>query len=211
MPAELHELRTYLSAKLLWNPDTDVERHIREFCNAYYGEAGEDIIKFINLFEKYARGWNAAMCSEGHLDCYGGGFSTQNGTSVSALNIRKLDKLAKQIKAHELTDEQARRVYGFELSWRFFKCVVCKGEFNWFSPYANPMEASEQLYNDFGEYGVKYLMESGRVPVGEEYSPNFSTRPIYWFSDMSERAPDFQIQAKLFPVINIIIRRLFFR
>ncbi len=29
IPAELHELRTYLVCKLLWNPDTDIEMHIK--------------------------------------------------------------------------------------------------------------------------------------------------------------------------------------
>ena len=51
VPGELHELRTYLICKLLWNPDTDVDRHIREFCDAYYGAAADDVIEFIYYFE----------------------------------------------------------------------------------------------------------------------------------------------------------------
>lgn len=209
VPAELHELKTYLSAQLLWNPDTDVERHIREFCAAYYGAAGEDVVKFIELFEKYAHGWNICSNTDGHLGCYGGGFSTRNGTSLNAADIQILNALMRQIKSNLLTEKQMQRITGFELSWRFFKLVVNKDEFNWLSPFADPLEASAQLYDDMNAYGVKYLAESGQIPVGDEYSPNFCTCPIYWFSDMSERAQVFQLQAKFYPVINRLMRHLF--
>jgi hypothetical protein len=36
---EFHELRAYLLARLLWNPDLDWRDLRREFCAAYYGEA----------------------------------------------------------------------------------------------------------------------------------------------------------------------------
>lgn len=204
-PAELHELRTYLSAKLLWNPDTDIQTHIREFCAAYYGDAAEDIVKFIGLFEEYVRGRNMYTFTECHLGCYGGGLSSLNGTSLTCCNVKELDKLMNCITAHEMTEEQSHRTKGFELSWQYFKRVTNAGEFNWFSPIADPLEASRQMYNDFESYGVKYLAESGNIPVGSEYSPNFATYPNYWFADMSERAPVFRFQAIFYPIINKVL------
>lgn len=47
-PSELFELRSYLTAKLLWNPDLDAEEIIQEFVNGYYEEAGVYIKNYID-------------------------------------------------------------------------------------------------------------------------------------------------------------------
>lgn len=51
-PSELFELRSYLMAKLLWNPDSNVDDLITEFTNGYYQEAGIYIKKYIDLIHK---------------------------------------------------------------------------------------------------------------------------------------------------------------
>jgi hypothetical protein len=48
-PSELFELRSYLTAKLLWNPDQNLEGLVTEFTNGYYEEAGPFIKQYINL------------------------------------------------------------------------------------------------------------------------------------------------------------------
>lgn len=47
-PSELFELRSYLTAKLLWNPDANAEEIITEFVNAYYEEGGVFVKKYID-------------------------------------------------------------------------------------------------------------------------------------------------------------------
>ncbi|WP_242155818.1 DUF4838 domain-containing protein [Aestuariivivens sediminis] len=47
-PSELFELRSYLMAKLLWNPDLIVDDLITEFTNGYYHEAGVYVKAYIN-------------------------------------------------------------------------------------------------------------------------------------------------------------------
>lgn len=49
---EFSELKSYLIAKLLWNPDADVQKIIREFTDGYYGPAGKWIRKYISALEK---------------------------------------------------------------------------------------------------------------------------------------------------------------
>lgn len=44
---EFSELKAYILAKLLWNPDADVDAIIVEFTDGYYGAAGEWIRKYI--------------------------------------------------------------------------------------------------------------------------------------------------------------------
>ena len=46
---EFCELRTYILAKLLWNPYQDVEPIIDDFVHGYYGPAGKYIREYINL------------------------------------------------------------------------------------------------------------------------------------------------------------------
>jgi hypothetical protein len=46
---ELGELRTYLIAKLLWNPDIDINQVTDDFLSGYYGAAGKFIRRYIDL------------------------------------------------------------------------------------------------------------------------------------------------------------------
>jgi len=52
-------LRAYVLAKLLWNPDTDVQKHTSEFLKAYYGEAAPGIKAYLDLVESQVRGGKA--------------------------------------------------------------------------------------------------------------------------------------------------------
>lgn len=49
---EFGPLRAYLLAKLLWNPDADLERHTTEFLNAYYGKAAPLTRSYLRLLEQ---------------------------------------------------------------------------------------------------------------------------------------------------------------
>jgi len=46
-PSELFELRSYLMAKLLWDPNLDSNLVIKDFTNGYYGKGGVYIAKYI--------------------------------------------------------------------------------------------------------------------------------------------------------------------
>ena len=47
-PSELFELRSYLTAKLLWNPELDFEATMNDFCNRYYGPAAPFVLDYIH-------------------------------------------------------------------------------------------------------------------------------------------------------------------
>jgi hypothetical protein len=49
---EFSELKSWLIAKLLWNPDADAQQIITEFTDGYYGDAGKWIRKYISALEK---------------------------------------------------------------------------------------------------------------------------------------------------------------
>jgi hypothetical protein len=52
---EMGPLRAYVLAELLWNPDTDVQKHIREFANAYYGKAAPKILAYLDTTHRPVR------------------------------------------------------------------------------------------------------------------------------------------------------------
>ncbi|MFQ6096843.1 MAG: DUF4838 domain-containing protein, partial [Armatimonadota bacterium] len=52
--AEFAELRTYIMAKTLWDPDYDTDKAIDEFLAGYYGAAAKPIREYINLIHEKA-------------------------------------------------------------------------------------------------------------------------------------------------------------
>ena len=51
IPYGLEHVRSYIYARLLWNPDFDVTEGTREFCDAYYGDAAEEMNKYAVTLE----------------------------------------------------------------------------------------------------------------------------------------------------------------
>ena len=52
---EMGPLRAYVLAKLLWDPETDLERHVREFTDAYFGGAGAKIREYLEITHRLVR------------------------------------------------------------------------------------------------------------------------------------------------------------
>ncbi len=48
-PSELFELRSYVMAKLLWNPDANYDELVFEFTEGYYGKAGIYVREYLKL------------------------------------------------------------------------------------------------------------------------------------------------------------------
>jgi hypothetical protein len=48
---EFAELRSYLISRLLWNPDTDVNKVIDDFMYGYYGRAGQLVKQYFDLLQ----------------------------------------------------------------------------------------------------------------------------------------------------------------
>ena len=51
----MEPLRAYVLAKLLWNPDADVQKHINEFANACYGKAAPKILAYLDTIHRPVR------------------------------------------------------------------------------------------------------------------------------------------------------------
>lgn len=63
--SEFHNLRTYVIAKLLWNPDVDVEALIDDFLLHFYGAAAPPLRVYINALH------DSLSAADGRLGIYG--------------------------------------------------------------------------------------------------------------------------------------------
>ena len=48
-------LRAYVLAKILWNPQTDVQKHIDEFLSAYFGRCATKVRAYLDLLQNQVR------------------------------------------------------------------------------------------------------------------------------------------------------------
>ena len=75
------ELRAWVLAKLLWNPEEDERALVREFLDGYYGpKAAESIYQYLELMHEASRGHN--------LTCY-------SGTDAPFFNFKYLSQAEK--------------------------------------------------------------------------------------------------------------------
>ena len=43
----MEDLHGYINCRLMWDPDYDVDKGVREFCRIYYGAAGEPMAAYV--------------------------------------------------------------------------------------------------------------------------------------------------------------------
>ncbi|MBR4428556.1 MAG: DUF4838 domain-containing protein [Clostridia bacterium] len=86
---DFNELRAYVISKLLWNADCDVARHIQEFTDYYYGEAGACVREYIDT-----------LCDKADADDIHVGFNDQTDTPLySEEMLDKLDAIMDKAEA----------------------------------------------------------------------------------------------------------------
>jgi hypothetical protein len=73
MQGEFAELRVYLLAKLLWNPNINVDSVMNDFLRGYYGDAAPFVRQYIDTMH------DALARSGEDLSCYGYPYPSDNG------------------------------------------------------------------------------------------------------------------------------------
>ncbi len=111
--AEFGDLRCYLLAKLMQNPYMDYDAALTEFANAFYGEAGPFIKKFIDMTIKKPVEKNRNLT----IYCY-----MEHTLSFNSFDILTADRLWKQAKNAVAENETyTERVLRSELCWRYWR------------------------------------------------------------------------------------------
>lgn len=142
---DFNELRAYVISKLLWNPDCDVNRHIVEFTDYYYGAAGVYVREYIN-----------ALCDKAERENIHVGFNDTTATPLYSEDMLDLldaimDKAEKAVAGDPL---RLWRIGKARLSVRY---VRMKNR----AMLAHSMSAAEinQFFVDWHEYGLSRIDE----------------------------------------------------
>jgi len=168
---EFGDLRSYLISCLLTNPYCDYEKEMRDFCNAYYGAAGEQIVEFINMA--------CENTAKNHLGIYN---DIAPIFTFTKAEINKCDELWETAKLNTADDETANaNVRRSEISWRMWKSAVRKSEFAGFGLFPERMRLYRDIYNNFGitkyfEWGKSMMLPLSRV-LGNPNNWGGATRP----------------------------------
>ena len=167
--SELQELRQYLLAKLLWNPDYDADSLTRNFLDGYYGAAGV----FIDRYLKEAE--HALQHSGEPLLLYSSPMQ-ETGSFLHPENIevynRLFDQAEKAVAGDSLLTSRVRKA---RLPLRYAILEISKkyitGPDGFLEPHGAKMEVKpsvkDQLdlfVNQANEYGVKTISEHKLTP-----------------------------------------------
>ena len=152
---EFGELRTYLLAKLMWDPYMSEEEyygHMDEFLEAYYGEGWEGIRKFIDLTTELAGNENSCI----------------NIYEAPLNSITEEEYLAYEEEieawwntAEELAGDRLEYVQRSRLQWRYIQLLLHPDK-----------EACQQFVEDVNGYGIRWAeSDKNNKPLNEMF-PN---------------------------------------
>lgn len=166
--AAFNELRNYLLTKVQWDVNCDVEYHMVDFLNAYYGEDAAPYIKEILDIQ------TAQIAATAHAFDFD--WHYQSGY-YPIHTIAKLDRLWKKALNADITDEQRFNVEVANLSWEYFKANQFLGEYFFLNPFR--LKANEELYDAFKEHNINRVSSFGLIPENKE-DVDFMLRPFNW-------------------------------
>lgn len=152
---EFGMLRSYLLAKLLWDPYTDIERHKQEFLTAYYGGGGSAVGKYLDLIHKIVlennRDFNLVSSA---VDIF--------KDLITEETLEEMDALWERAVSAAAGDEVSLlHVQRSELQYQYYKMLSKRREFSDESEYET---LTTEFNNHCGQLGVSYFSEGNPIP-----------------------------------------------
>ena len=159
------DIRCYMIAKLLWNPDANMDSIMADFYNGYYGDAGRYVEEIIDTMTA------ALVRSEQTLNIYGyavdGCFYDPDSPAAGYLyptNLEHYYDLMRQAKASTQDSAIQERLRYFRLALDFAHLELCYGD-----PSEEGIIAEiDRLEQGLLHFGVPQMMEMGCSP--QEYA-----------------------------------------
>ena len=166
--AAFNELRNYLLSKLQWDVDCDVEYHMTEFLNAYYGESAAPYIReILDIQTAQTKATAHAFDFDWH---YQAGF-------YPVYMVNKLDFLWNKALNSDISEEQKFNVEVANLSWEYFKANQFIGKYSFLNPFR--LKANEELYDNFKSHNIHRVSSFGLIPE-DKSEMDFMLRPFNW-------------------------------
>lgn len=151
--SEFADLRSYLLARLMWEPYLDYDAEMDGFLQAYYGDGWQYIREYIDM--------TTAKTGNNGLHTTIG--SEMNDRAVLNLKPNEIDYINNLwAKAKELAsnDYYLTNVRRSEISWRYWKA---NNRFSEYSVVGNPFgwyTENGKLYKDFKAFGIMRIREA---------------------------------------------------
>ena len=172
--SEFADLRKYLLARLLFNPNIDYSAEMNGFLKAYYGGGWQYMREFMDLTIANA----GKAFPHKKMGIYISPYE-KDLLCLKLNQIRYADKL--WAKAAELAGSGAceQNVLRSQLCWRFWKGCAKAIEFWRLREPAVWQTANEQLYNDFVSFGITQYREGGATAAFKKPADWWGT-PADW-------------------------------
>ncbi|MBV9987644.1 MAG: DUF4838 domain-containing protein [Chitinophagaceae bacterium] len=165
--SDMHEMKSYVMAKLLWNPALNADSLVGDFLNGYYGKAAPFISGYLDLIgnklsvtrtrlDIYGNPVNnhADYLSPANLDSYSGWMDkAEAAVETDALRLQRLRQLR---LTHEYVYLQQTRFFGKERHGIYERTET--GDFV-LKPFLPGRENNFVVISE--RAGVKHLAESG--------------------------------------------------
>ncbi len=154
---DFSEMRAYVVAKLMWNPDADVDSLMRHFMEGYYGKAASAIYRYEKMLE------GALIGSGKRLWIYDSPVSHKEGM-LNAACRRTYNALFEEAEA-AVADDSARlaRVRMARLPLQYSELEIARAE-----GIQDPVSTTAQLAlfeERTAQFGVKTLNERANDPA----------------------------------------------
>ncbi len=175
MNTEFGELRGYLLARLMQDPYLDYDAEMRGFLNAYYGDGGDAVYRFLlRTVEKAGASYRKS------LDVFPQ--STDILPAFTNEDVAYADACWQEAREKTQGTRFFERVERSELSWRFWKCSNFKGEFSRLhSTLYQRMRGRKALYDDLRRAGVTRINDTRpRRTLTESMTLVLLRRPGKW-------------------------------
>ena len=149
------DLRCYMIAKLMWNPDIDIDSIMDDFYHGYYGDAGPYVKEIVDTMTQ------AVVEGGKRLDIYGYPVDAVD-TYLQPRLMQRYDSLMTQ--AYAVADDLVReRLRFFQLSLDFAK-VELQAAGKMPTTEAALKSLAGDMVDDLEHYGVSMMMEMGITP-----------------------------------------------
>jgi len=155
----LSHLKSWILAKLLWNPNLNYDATIREYLNAYYGPAGKDIYNYLNIVT------TAVEREHPYLRCYMGGnpyFKAEDFIDA----FKALNLAVEKVKDEPiLKDRVLCELYSFQTGWLVASRDVVKevSDSGVLSDYSNRAKFMKMYYDFAKAHDNGYIGEGGAL------------------------------------------------
>ena len=99
---DLSDLRVWVFSKLLWNPDQDIKKLIKEFCRYYYGSGGKYVELYIETLHSFLYKSKEKLMVKTPIDMrYLSPKNIQKLDDILTTGLKKLDKNSIYYKHYE--------------------------------------------------------------------------------------------------------------